>query len=302
MRSYFFRQFLIHDIPEEYKKKGIKWEQKVLHLHPDQIIIIQKSGFESNLVTIDRSGLVPHKDIEKMNKRDFHLLWDKIRNRYLEGDVYYLTIDSVNMFIIEYSFGYQSFAVCELIFENIEESIKYKKQPFFTAEVTFDSRFFYKNMIQTPRSAVEVISDKGIRDLSVGTIPFLWEEGVLKVVLVTNRRGNHWIFPKGSIEKNKTMQEVALMEANEEAGIEGIIVDDCPILIPYSKGDKSINLLAYPILVNSIKKKWLEERFRQRKVVDIQTAFSLIDQKGMIDSLRFLQLNAQKYQLYIDHR
>jgi 8-oxo-dGTP pyrophosphatase MutT (NUDIX family) len=50
-------------------------------------------------------------------------------------------------------------------------------------------------------------------------------DGVPHVLLVTAKRNPaHWIFPKGHIEKGETLEEAALREAEEEAGIRGAIV------------------------------------------------------------------------------
>jgi ADP-ribose pyrophosphatase YjhB (NUDIX family) len=46
------------------------------------------------------------------------------------------------------------------------------------------------------------------------------------VLLVTAKRNpEHWVFPKGHVERNETFETAALREADEEAGVTGRIVE-----------------------------------------------------------------------------
>ena len=42
-----------------------------------------------------------------------------------------------------------------------------------------------------------------------------------RILLITNKKGDRWIFPKGTIKKSETAEEAAQREAEEEAGIHG---------------------------------------------------------------------------------
>jgi bis(5'-nucleosidyl)-tetraphosphatase len=47
-----------------------------------------------------------------------------------------------------------------------------------------------------------------------------------RLLLITSKRNpEHWLFPKGHVEDGETLEEAALREAEEEAGIRGTIVD-----------------------------------------------------------------------------
>lgn len=47
-----------------------------------------------------------------------------------------------------------------------------------------------------------------------------------RLLLITSKRNpDHWIFPKGHVEEGETLEEAALREAEEEAGIRGTIVE-----------------------------------------------------------------------------
>jgi 8-oxo-dGTP pyrophosphatase MutT (NUDIX family) len=46
------------------------------------------------------------------------------------------------------------------------------------------------------------------------------------VLLVTGKRNpGHWVFPKGHVEEGETLEQAALREAEEEAGVTGAIVE-----------------------------------------------------------------------------
>lgn len=42
-----------------------------------------------------------------------------------------------------------------------------------------------------------------------------------QILMVTNKNGDRWIFPKGNIKKTETAEEAAQREAEEEAGVRG---------------------------------------------------------------------------------
>jgi 8-oxo-dGTP pyrophosphatase MutT (NUDIX family) len=54
-------------------------------------------------------------------------------------------------------------------------------------------------------------------------VPYRESGGQLEFCLITNRRGR-WIFPKGFIDPGETVEQTALKEAWEEAGLQGSIV------------------------------------------------------------------------------
>lgn len=58
-----------------------------------------------------------------------------------------------------------------------------------------------------------------------GAVVLRRHKGSHRVLLITAKRDrDHWLFPKGHIERGETLEETALREAEEEAGIRGTIV------------------------------------------------------------------------------
>lgn len=54
---------------------------------------------------------------------------------------------------------------------------------------------------------------------SCGIIPFKRDKDTLLFLLVKNREGGHWAFPKGRQKKNEMNMETAKREFSEETGI-----------------------------------------------------------------------------------
>ena len=77
----------------------------------------------------------------------------------------------------------------------------------------------------------------------------------MKVILITKRKENHWIFPKGQQENKMSLKAVARMESEEEAGIRGKI-SGAPIRIPYDRSGGMQNLIVYPMEVSKILNNW----------------------------------------------
>lgn len=66
-------------------------------------------------------------------------------------------------------------------------------------------------------------------------LPFKFDAGDLKVLLITSRDTGRWIFPKGWPERKMKPFQVAEMEAFEEAGVRGEIEQQEAVTYHYKK-------------------------------------------------------------------
>ncbi|MDC7230580.1 MAG: hypothetical protein PQJ48_09740 [Sphaerochaetaceae bacterium] len=118
-----------------------------------------------------------------------------------------------------------------------------------------------------------------------GAIPFLYERGQLKVVMITSARG-YWIFPKGRFEEKLGKCGTAALEAMEEAGVEGCVEKNhafrTKVLI---KSGELVRLTLFALKVNVVHDKWDEDYRRKRRVVSIREAKALITSDGLRDCL-----------------
>ena len=118
-----------------------------------------------------------------------------------------------------------------------------------------------------------------------GVVPFLFKNGVLHIVLVTTSSGNRWIVPKGGLEKNLTRQEVALMEAAEEAGAIGSL--EHGLKTECRMADQR-QLHLYPLRVAVLLPHWPERLIRRRVVLPIYRALLRIHDPGLAQAIRRL--------------
>jgi 8-oxo-dGTP pyrophosphatase MutT (NUDIX family) len=79
---------------------------------------------------------------------------------------------------------------------------------------------------------VEVVFD-GLRPIVRGESADLEQAGAIvyrgdgearRVLLVTNKEGDRWLLPKGSIKKKENAEEAARRESVEESGVDGHVV------------------------------------------------------------------------------
>lgn len=65
---------------------------------------------------------------------------------------------------------------------------------------------------------------QGRRATHAGGVVYRLRDGEPEFLLVTARkRREHWVLPKGHVEKDETPEETALREVEEETGVEAVI-------------------------------------------------------------------------------
>jgi 8-oxo-dGTP pyrophosphatase MutT (NUDIX family) len=119
-----------------------------------------------------------------------------------------------------------------------------------------------------------------------GAIPFKFDAGALRVLLITTRGTGKWVIPKGWIEPGASAAQAAAQEAYEEAGITGLIGEAPLGTFTYRKrlgsgARKPAVVEVFALQVEKQRKNWPERGERRFKWVDIQAACSLIEYPGM---------------------
>jgi 8-oxo-dGTP pyrophosphatase MutT (NUDIX family) len=98
-----------------------------------------------------------------------------------------------------------------------------------------------------------------------GTIPFrIHPVKGLEYLLITNRSGTKWVFPKGHIEIGTTAAHQASVEAYEEAGVLGKLLLPSAGVFDYRKGNATYRVTVFLLHVEREVDHWPEASTRRR--------------------------------------
>jgi 8-oxo-dGTP pyrophosphatase MutT (NUDIX family) len=111
-----------------------------------------------------------------------------------------------------------------------------------------------------------------------------------RVCLVTSRSGKRWVVPKGCLEADKTLGQIALQEAWEEAGLVGFLEDEAVGTYHYKKSGSIYHVTVFRMHVTEMAKFWPESGLRQRIWVAEDKAHKRVDPAGLRDVLRRAQM------------
>ena len=103
-------------------------------------------------------------------------------------------------------------------------------------------------------------------------IPYRIRMRRLELALVTTSRGKGWIVPKGSVDDGEGPREAAIREAEEEAGILGVLARKPLGRYRHVNGNGTCRVDVYLMRVTDVREHWLEEDVRQRRWMRIREA------------------------------
>ena len=106
-------------------------------------------------------------------------------------------------------------------------------------------------------------------------------EGKLEILLVTSRRRQHWVLPKGKVKDGLLPNASAAREAYEEAGLIGTVSPETvgSYRQPRSRENhapEAAEVLVYPMLVLSENATWPEMDQRKRQWMSLDDALQSI--------------------------
>lgn len=109
-----------------------------------------------------------------------------------------------------------------------------------------------------------------------GVIPYRVRNGEPEILLITNRRHQKWVIPKGGISKGMTPLASAAKEAWEEAGVIGQVDSGKFGTYSYHKRGNTYRVKVFLLSVETILSDWPEANQRQRQWLDITTAIEQV--------------------------
>ena len=121
---------------------------------------------------------------------------------------------------------------------------------------------------------------RGMQSQKIVVLPTLKIEDSLHVVIVTSRADGEWILPKGNFETDLTNDEVAALEAWEEAGLRGLVKRSSETQIDLEIRKEPTRLTCLRMRVDEIADSWPEDHQRERRIVRVRKAHDLLRKSG----------------------
>ncbi len=129
----------------------------------------------------------------------------------------------------------------------------------------------------------------------IAALPYRTEgaasDAPIRILLVTSRENRRWVIPKGNPSSGVAAHAAAAIEAEEEAGVQGLV---CPTPLGtyrYRKRQKNgaslmIDVDVFPLAVNRELTAWKEQGERERRWVSLPEAASMVDEPDLSDLIR----------------
>lgn len=126
--------------------------------------------------------------------------------------------------------------------------------------------------------------------LQVAALPWRRREGVLEVLLVTTRETRRWTIPKGWPIKGMSKRASAALEADEEAGVTGVIAEKSIGRFTYWKRRTTrfdlVHVAVYPLEVTRQRKRWKEMTERRQMWTTPDDAAMAVEEPELATILR----------------
>jgi 8-oxo-dGTP pyrophosphatase MutT (NUDIX family) len=103
-------------------------------------------------------------------------------------------------------------------------------------------------------------------------IPYRVHKARIEVALVSRSGGKGWIVPKGSVARGEEPRDAAIREAEEEAGLRGIVTRKPLGRYRHVKGCGDCSVDVYLMRVTAVLEHWLEDKWRRRRWMGVADA------------------------------
>ncbi len=103
-------------------------------------------------------------------------------------------------------------------------------------------------------------------------VPYRIRKERIEVALVTTSGGKGWILPKGSVWDGERPRDAAIREAEEEAGLRGVVTRRPIGRYRHVKDDGHRRVDVYLMYVTKVLEHWLEDNVRRRRWMRIPDA------------------------------
>ena len=144
------------------------------------------------------------------------------------------------------------------------------------------------------------MSKRRSRKVQYAALPFRPGPHGVEILLITSRETRRWVVPKGWPMQDRAPHEAALIEAHEEAGLDGWIAERPAGAYRYGKRLKSgavrdVEVQVFPLRVTHEGEDWPEREQRERRWFAAAEAAAAVDEpelKALIAAFGRLPLDA----------
>jgi phosphohistidine phosphatase len=103
-------------------------------------------------------------------------------------------------------------------------------------------------------------------------VPYRIRKERVEVALVTTSGGKRWIVPKGTVDDGERPRDAAIREAEEEAGLRGVVARKPLGRYFHVTGNGPCQVDVYLMRVTAALDHWLEDRLRRRRWMPLPDA------------------------------
>jgi len=103
-------------------------------------------------------------------------------------------------------------------------------------------------------------------------IPYRIRKERVEVALITASTGKGWVLPKGWVDEGERPREAAIREAEEEAGLRGVVARRPVGRYHHAKGNNLRRVDVYVMRVTKELEHWLEDKIRRRRWMRVADA------------------------------
>lgn len=276
------RKFLVSSLPPNLKRgQGVKILQGYLVQDATREVRVRQKDRRCYL-TVKEGGGLSRREVELVIPRThFDKLWPLTEGRRLEKTRYAQKHDGLEIEIDIYHGELEPLRIAEIEFPSIEASRDFVRPTFLGREVTGKQDYSNASL------AIHGVPHRSPHEYRIGALPYTVRKGKLHVVVITNSSGTRWIIPKGQPETDMTRQDVAVMEALEEAGVIGILEHGLKSRCKLRDGRI---LHVYPVKISTLLKKWPESEVRKREILPLKDALLRISEKSLAKCVERLAL------------
>jgi phosphohistidine phosphatase len=114
------------------------------------------------------------------------------------------------------------------------------------------------------------------RNEKAAVIPYRIRKARLEVALVTTSSGKRWSVPKGSIDEGEHPRDAAIREAEEEAGLKGVVARRPLGRYRHVTDSGRCHVEVYVMRVTKVLEHWLEDDLRRRRWMKTRKAAAFL--------------------------